>query len=159
MSHTPLSAESSNQQQKPTNLPLVLLAWGTLAYTWVSAWLQPGLSKPLPIISAWLQPALHVKQHTWCLFKGFTQLPCFFCGLTRSFVLIGKGEWQASLQYHLLGIPIYLFTLGIAIFGLVAPHKTHQLFRFLCQRKTLIVIGLVLTVCWLWKLGHDPRFW
>jgi hypothetical protein len=144
MSYTPLPHSSPIGHREPINWPLVLLAWGVLAYTWISTWLQPMQAKPLPLISAWLQPALHVPQHTWCLFKAFTHLPCLFCGLTRSFVLIGKGEWEASLQYHLLGIPVYLLTLGVAVFG---------------QRRVLIILGVVLSVCWFWKLGHNPRFW
>ena len=159
MNPMPQPATQPAPVQQPINVPLVLLAWGVLIYTWFSSWIQPAQAKPLPLISAWLQPALHVPQHTWCLFKGLTHLPCFFCGLTRSFVLIGKGEWQASFQYHMLGIPIYMMTLGIAVFGLIAPRKTSQVLAFLCQRRSLAVVALALSLCWFWKLSQAPRFW
>jgi hypothetical protein len=138
---------------------LVLLCWAVLAYTLLSSQVQPGQSTPLPLISAWLQPALHIPRHSLCLFKDLTHLPCVFCGLTRSFVLIGHGQWQESLHYHLLGIPFYLTTITVAVLGTIAPAKAAYLTRLLTQRRVVLLLITVLTLCWLWKLGQDPQFW
>jgi hypothetical protein len=82
-----------------------------------------------------------------------------FCGLTRSFVLIGSGQWQESLQYHLLGIPIYIGTLCLAVLGLLAPMQVERLIRTITQRRAVYLLIAVLILCWLWKISHDPQFW
>jgi hypothetical protein len=140
-------------------LPLVLLCWGVLAYTLVSSRLQPGQARPLPLISAWLQPALHIPRHSLCLFKDLTHLPCVFCGLTRSFVLIGHGQWRESLHYHLLGIPFYLLMVSIALLGVLVPQQAARLIRLLTRRHAVYLLIVILLLCWVWKLGQDPQFW
>ncbi len=42
-----------------------------------------------------------------CPFYNLTGLPCPGCGLTRAFVCLGHGQWQASLHWHPLGWLIY----------------------------------------------------
>jgi len=38
-----------------------------------------------------------------CPFKLIFSYPCPFCGLSRSFVAMGHGDFSDSLQYHPLG--------------------------------------------------------
>lgn len=38
-----------------------------------------------------------------CPFYTLTGLPCPGCGLTRSFVSLGHGQWETSLHWHPLG--------------------------------------------------------
>ena len=38
-----------------------------------------------------------------CPFYNLTGLPCPGCGLTRSFVSLGHGQWLESLHWHPLG--------------------------------------------------------
>ena len=45
---------------------------------------------------------------SFCPFYNLTGLPCPGCGLTRSFVCLGHGQWQASLHWHPLGWLIFL---------------------------------------------------
>lgn len=155
----PAAVKSAETKNPSSLMPLALLCWSVLAYTLLSSRLQPDQSTPLPLISAWLQPALHIPMHSLCLFKDLTHLPCVFCGLTRSFVLIGHGQWQESLRYHLLGIPFYLATISLAMFGTFAPAKASRMIHAFTQRRAVFVWMAILTLCWLWKLGHDPQFW
>ncbi len=42
-----------------------------------------------------------------CLFYHLTGQPCPGCGLTRSFVSLGHGDWHDALRWHPLGPAIY----------------------------------------------------
>ena len=46
-----------------------------------------------------------------CAFKYLTGLPCPGCGLTHSFCSIGKGDLSNAFSYHLLGPPLFLFSI------------------------------------------------
>ena len=43
-----------------------------------------------------------------CIFKNATGLPCPGCGLTRSGLALLRGQWQRSLYYHALLLPIVM---------------------------------------------------
>jgi len=42
-----------------------------------------------------------------CLVKAVTGLPCPSCGLTRSGLALGHGDWPAAIHFHPLG-PLFL---------------------------------------------------
>ena len=42
-----------------------------------------------------------------CLFKTVTTLPCPSCGLTRSGLAMGQGDWLAAFRLHPLG-PLFV---------------------------------------------------
>ena len=94
-----------------------------------------------------------------CLFRQFVGLPCIFCGVTRSFILLNQGHWQASLQYHLFGIPFYLSTLFIALLGPVSPQKTEHFLKLCLDKRVLFPLLVLLSACWVWKMLHNPVFW
>jgi hypothetical protein len=105
------------------------LAWAlapvAAAAAWAAAWgvrLQPG------------------PEHTLCLFRRLTAVPCPGCGLTRAFVHLARGEWLAALADHPLA-PLVVLELaaGWALWGLA------QAGRFRVQPER-----------WLgpWLLGH-----
>jgi hypothetical protein len=142
---------------------LSLLAWVVLLYSvllgqfhWVAGdnilnkitpgWFGISFFKPFAALSL-------------CLFKNTFHLPCLFCGLTRSFILIGQGHWQESLQYHLLGIPLYGFALFLASFGLLLPGFTSRIIALFQSKYALMLLFLIFSTCWLWKLGQSPQFW
>lgn len=43
-----------------------------------------------------------------CLFYHWTGLPCPGCGLTRSFVCLGHGDFLGALHWHPLGPALFL---------------------------------------------------
>lgn len=144
-----------------------MLAWGALLYSWLLAYV-PAIST---LHSGLLNQLLHsgstrfditgngIASHSICLFKNLLHLPCLFCGLTRSFVLITQGQWQQSLEYHLLGIPAYLAVSLFAVFGLAKPHWAKRFLRLATTRPSLLAIMGIFALCWLWKLVHSPQLW
>lgn len=94
-----------------------------------------------------------------CLFKNITQLPCAFCGLTRSLALIWQGQWAETVNYHLLGIPVFLMLALMAILGPLFPDTAQRFIRF-ATRRPVVYVGLALLLAvWLWKLGQNPAYW
>lgn len=170
MSIPTTSPEPRNRQAARRKLiPLTLLGLAALIYSCLMAY--------LPEVSTWhndlINQLLHSDQqvaqtnladsewvsHSICLFKNLLHVPCLFCGLTRSFVLISQGQWLASLNYHLLGIPVYLVTLLFTFFSLIRPDWVNQwLSRVITSSSMFAILG-IFTVCWLWKLCQHPRFW
>jgi hypothetical protein len=56
-----------------------------------------------------------------CGAKLFFKQECPGCGLTRSFLALAQGDWQASLQFHSLG---WLMALAVL---LQIPYRVHRL--------------------------------
>jgi len=85
-----------------------------------------------------------------CPFRLATGLPCPFCGLTRSLLAAGQGEWRLSLDHHVLGP----FVLMLA--AMLLPLSV----RAIAQRKPLVwppfalgTLSLVLIAGWAFNLG------
>ena len=159
---TPQPGEISNKalaQAKSRIASITGLAWLALVYSWVLGHVR--LSPVFPWAN-WHTVGHLVKDVSFestCLFQALLHIPCVFCGMTRSFVLIGQGRYFASLDYHLLGGPVYLVVL---FFAFVAPFfslQTDTGLRRLTARPVLVMMGVLLMACWLWKLSHSPRFW
>lgn len=137
-------------------LPITGLAWLALTYTWLRGHFPfdvialSGFSTSIP------HPFSLIS---FCLFKQITHLPCVFCGMTRSFTLIGQGKPLESIPYHWLGIPVYLLTCLLAIGGLCYPRQTHQALQRVTKKRPVALACSILLIVWLWKLGHEPRFW
>lgn len=150
--------------------PIIVLAWLMLLYTGLQAYgyriepvaafirmsgLAPFTTPPLGLDSIFKNSAFP----TLCLFRQLSGIPCFFCGVTRSFVLLNQGHWQTSLQYHLLGIPFYAATLFLALYGPLNPKMTERFLTLLLDKRLLFLLLTLLSFCWLWKLLHNPVFW
>lgn len=153
----PSTAKSTATQSKNRITALSALAWMALLYTWTLGHIEP--------LTHWLShlPGPDAPDAfgspLWCLFKSFFHLPCLFCGLTRSFILIGQGKLTESWHYHPLGLPVYCFTVAFALIGLIKPLWGEAVFRFLTRRPLLILIFCVFSLGWLWKILHSPHFW
>lgn len=136
--------------------PITGLAWLALTYTWIRGHLPFDLITPSFFSTGIPNPFSLISL---CLFKQMTHLPCVFCGMTRSFILIGQGKLLESVSYHGLGIPVYLLTCLFAIGGLFYPRQTYQALQWATQKQLVAVACGILLIVWLWKTGHEPRFW
>lgn len=90
------------------------------------------------------------------LFQTLTGLPCPTTACTRSFFALARGDWQESLRFNALLIPICLLTIASVV----------QLFRQLVTRHKLalsrvlaILWGVILPLAWVLKLAGDPHYW
>lgn len=50
-----------------------------------------------------------------CQFRATTQLPCFACGLTRSFIRMAHLNLHEAAFYHPLGLVLFPMTLALAL--------------------------------------------
>lgn len=44
-----------------------------------------------------------------------TGFPCPGCGITKSLIYLWEGDLYKSLYYHILGIPTFLFCIGLIL--------------------------------------------
>ena len=66
----------------------------------------------------------------FCWFHSMTGLPCPGCGLTRSVLAIGSGEFAAAWQFNPFGYLVYAVLLVLVVLpllGRVAPRLTTAL--------------------------------
>lgn len=86
--------------------------WKARAAVWLLA--------PLAAGAAWaLARALPLREgveHSICLFRRGTGIPCPGCGLTRACVHLARGEWSAALADH----PFALLLAGEAVLAWLA---------------------------------------
>jgi hypothetical protein len=66
---------------------------------------------------------------TICGFKNLTGLPCPGCGLTNSFCSLGKGDLSTAFSYHLLGPPLFLFSIIVWLRSLGTLFNWHGAVR------------------------------
>ena len=111
---------------------------GLAAYClWWAFWLLHGRLPPAPILF-------------------IAGLPAPTTGLTRSVVTLFHGDWQASLRFNCLGLPIAaLFAASIAI--LLAKLVRRQ--RLLLPACFLYMWAGILSIAWLAKLLGDQAYW
>lgn len=147
---------SDQSTSKAAILPLTSLVWLALLYTWLVGHLPSGEI----LTQLHLSGFFNIFSNTsLCLFKQLTHLPCVFCGMTRSFILIGQGKPLESISYHWLGIPVYFLACFFAVVGLCFPDWTARTLRIVTQKLPVALTFTLLAICWLWKIGHHPRFW
>ncbi len=149
--------------------PFSVLTGFALAYSWIighfPAWerlhnsLLNALCFPLTNFGHAVSQTNTLHSASLCLFKNMTHLPCLFCGLTRSFILIGQGQWAESWHYHPMGLPLYGLAILFAGLGLIKPSWAQKMTGLLSARNSLALALILFSACWLWKLGQSPRFW
>ena len=104
--------------------------------------LVPLLNRPLPEL---------------CSFRRFTGLDCAGCGLTRSFIAIGHGQFADAWNYHPAGLLLY------AIAAFQVPWQSVQLWRMSGGREEMrvgkfanfifYVLAVLLLGVWIVRLG------
>ncbi len=90
------------------------------------------------------------------IFKAVTGYPCPTTGASRSFQCLLRGDWQESLRFNAMTVPIIaLFVLSL---GLLA-------WRFVTRQRVRLPMSffwawvVVLLVAWVLKLTGDPLYW
>ena len=99
-----------------------------------------------------------------CLFYHLTGLPCPGCGLTRSFVCLGHGQFLEALHWHPLGPAIFLlFALLWLRCGLfyrrgvtLLPLPPHALGRLSIAACAVLIFADLARIAWL--SAHHLRF-
>lgn len=117
---------------------LAVTASGWLGYTY----LYPGLHFAHAIIPA-------------CPFLAITGHPCPFCGGTRSFSSIWRGDIGASLHHYPLGPLLFVACIGVAVYALFAFASRRSLRVRLSHRveRWITVAGIgLLSGSWALKL-------
>lgn len=104
-----------------------------------------------------------------CQFRAITHLPCFGCGLTRSFIGMAHLRLARAALYHPLGLLLFPLTcLGAALLPF-PPERRERLAAWAERRRTWwTALGLVLLVvlvgygtariAWL-KMTGQPSLW
>src|SRR5436190_13214116 len=87
-------------------------------------WMILGLSSGVILLSMLLTlgsepdqvmvPLINRPLPPLCTMKRVTGIDCPGCGLTRSFVALGHGQWQDSFRYNPAG-PIWFFLIAAQI--------------------------------------------
>lgn len=84
-----------------------------------------------------------------CIFKKVFNISCPTCGLTRSIISLLNLDIHSSLNYNILGIPIFLFITVSIVFSIIdiIRNKTVYIDKLLnVFEKYYYLIILVLTI-------------
>ena len=87
-----------------------------------------------------------------CLHRLIYNQPCAGCGLTRSFVCIGHGDFEKAYSYHKLGIPLYILVIlqiPIRIYLLKTGIYGYTKFMKRLIWVPAILAGIMLIIHWL----------
>ncbi len=80
-----------------------------------------------------------------CMLRRFTGIPCPACGCTTIFIEAGHAHFGAALAANPVGV-----VAGLGL--LLAPLGPGRWWWELSNRRRYTVLGVVLTVSWLWQL-------
>ncbi|TKG96573.1 DUF2752 domain-containing protein [Puteibacter caeruleilacunae] len=91
-----------------------------------------------------------------CMFKSLTGYPCPTCGMSRSFKLFVFGDFQESIKYSLITIPLYIFYFYLFL----QSFKALVLKRDFGINKTLTwLFFIALLIGWGWKFIMGPVYY
>ena len=85
-----------------------------------------------------------------CPFRLATGLPCPFCGLTRSLMAAGGGEWHTSVELSPLG-PIVLALAGPVLVSVAVVALRGRRMRL--PAPALAALSLVVAASWTLQLS------
>jgi hypothetical protein len=101
--------------------------------------------------------AVYGPVHIPCLFTTATGIQCPACGLTRSVASIARGDLEASLAYHPMGILLA----GSALAAILVPTQTLRVQAAISAAWTRLSpmarVGIstgALILAWIWNLNR-----
>lgn len=107
---------------------------------------------PVLALSFWLRPdprGFGTHQQLGlppCNFQEATGVPCPGCGLTTSFTQMAHGHPLDALAAHLMGPPLFLITLAVAVGSPWALRVALPIDRVLGHRATVSVLAATLAL-------------
>lgn len=104
----------------------------------------------------YLPPFIEWGGPTLCVTKALFHRDCAGCGITRSLISIGHGDWRASLAFHPVGIAFYLFLWAQVLFQISALQRLKQ-GQTGHKNRFLLYYGYALIAAFL--LTGVYRFW
>ena len=117
------------------------------------------------IALSFLLPTLK-SHHAWlnipCVWYKATGIPCFACGLTRSFVFTAHGNFYSAFYMHLLGPLLFILTCGLAVYfagSLVSGRRVRYRFSTRARRMAFWSTIGIFCVCWGIKLAFMRGGW
>ncbi|PKQ28716.1 MAG: hypothetical protein CVT63_01315 [Candidatus Anoxymicrobium japonicum] len=117
------------------------------------------------VVVSFLLPALR-SRHMWisapCVFHKVTRVPCFMCGMTRSFVFTAHGNLHRAFEMHLLGPLLFLVACGlVAYLGSVLAFGYRIKYRLAPRTRRIAfwsALGILL-ICWGIKIAFIRSGW
>jgi hypothetical protein len=85
-----------------------------------------------------------------CPFRLATGLPCPFCGLTRSLLAAGGGQWERSLELSPLGPVVVLLAAPILVWIALATVRRR---RLRVPAPALAGVSVVVAASWAAQLS------
>lgn len=89
-----------------------------------------------------------------CPFRLATGWPCPFCGATRAFTALGRGDVSGVLHHNAVWVGVALVAAVVALVGLIAPRAGRSL-RALPSRGgrwRLLLPLLLVALGWAWAI-------
>ena len=109
----------------------------------------------------WLR-SRHLFYSPPCILYTVTHVPCFLCGLTRSFIYTSQGNLSAALQLHLLGPALFFMTAASGVYLAVSLVSGYRLRYTLAPRTRRVAFWSVLGIliaAWMAKLIFLKAYW
>ncbi len=90
-----------------------------------------------------------------CYFQQLTRHPCPSCGLSRSFHAIAHGQLRQAVQFHPLGVVIYLGLMAFLL-KVVVELLWHKQMRIILNARAksmaIVTLGWLWIGCWIYRL-------
>ena len=87
-----------------------------------------------------------------CSFKRLTGLPCAGCGMTRSFIALGHGDWTAGFEWHPIGVLLYMAMVLMLPLLLWEMRNRHILITLNRRTIVIFVVSLVAAMVVVWGI-------
>lgn len=110
-----------------------LVRWGILGFSCT------------PLLGTYFYNKGHKLQFLVCPIRHLTGIPCPGCGMTRSFMAIGQGDWHQAVAEHLFG-PLLFTSFVIAVvhimLELLIKRQIIAFYWQLLKLRKLQILGL-----------------
>ncbi|MEZ6098912.1 MAG: DUF2752 domain-containing protein [Pirellulaceae bacterium] len=110
----------------------------SLAILFAALALRPPTQSQLSV------PGSHLAMPELCMSRRIIGLSCPGCGLTRTFVSLAHGQWEAAWRYNPVGILLF-----VAV-AFQVPLRILQLWRIGCEKPPIDLrwgYGIMIAIC------------